>query len=109
MKTEIDDSADIFTLINTFRTSPEAQGRVVDSLRTFTEDFARSRPGFVAAAVHASLDGSRVVNYVQWRSVDDLQSMLATPEAQAHMREVGSLAQAVDPLGYEVAFVGRCQ
>ncbi|HEX6784398.1 MAG TPA: antibiotic biosynthesis monooxygenase [Sphingomicrobium sp.] len=107
MKTEIDDSADIFTLINSFRKSPENQGKVVESLRRFTEDFARSRSGFVAAAVHASTDGSRVVNYVQWRSADDLRSMLAMPEAQSHIAEVGSLAKAVDPVSYKVAFVGR--
>ena len=78
MIAQIDDSAEIFTLINTFHTSRDRQAAIVDSLRRFTEDVARSLPGFVAASVHASLDGARVVNYVQWRSAADLQAMLAT-------------------------------
>ncbi len=106
MIAQIDDSAEIFTLINTFHTSRDRQAAIVDSLRRFTEDVARSLPGFVAASVHASLDGARVVNYVQWRSAADLQAMLATPEAKAHMAEVGALADRVDPVPYRVAYVG---
>ena len=63
-------------------------------------------PGFVGAAVHASLDGTRVVNYVQWTSADDLQRMLATPAAQAHLAEVTCLADAIYPVCYRVEFVG---
>ena len=109
MIAQIDDSVEIFTLLNTFHTSPDRQAAIVDSLRRFTSDFARSLPGFIGASVHASLDGARVVNYVQWRSRADIQSMLATPEAKAHMAEVGALADRVDPVPYRVAFVGSSQ
>lgn len=105
----IDDSVDIFTLINTFHTSRDRQAAIVDSLRRFTADFAKSLPGFICASVHVSLDGSRVVNYVQWRSTADIQSMLETPEAKAHMAEVHALADRVDPVPYRVAYVGSSQ
>jgi hypothetical protein len=59
--------------------------------------------------VHVSLDGARVVNYVQWRSSADIQAMLATPEAKTHMAEVGVLADRVDPVPYRVAYVGSSQ
>ncbi len=109
MITYIDDSVDVFTLINTFHTSRDRQAAIVDSLRRFTEDFARSLPGFIGASVHVSLDGARVVNYVQWRSSADIQSMLAQPEAKAHMAEVGALADRIDPVPYRVAYVGSSQ
>jgi hypothetical protein len=60
----------------------------------------------VGTAVHASLDGSRVVNYVQWARADDLKHMLATPAAQLHLAEVTGLADAVQPVFYRVEFVG---
>ena len=109
MGVRIDEAADVFTLINTFHTSRERQGAIVDSLRRFTEAVARALPGFVGASVHASLDGARVVNYVQWRNRDDLAAMLALPEAKAHMAEVGALADKVEPIPYRVAYVGAAQ
>jgi len=109
MIAQIDDSVEIFTLINTFHTSADRQAKIVDSLRRFTLDYARSLPGFVGASVHVSLDGSRVVNYVQWRSGADIQAMLALPEAKAHMAEVAALADQVEPVPYRVAYVGSCR
>jgi quinol monooxygenase YgiN len=109
MIAQIDDSAEIFTLINTFHTSRDRQAQIVDSLRRFTTDFARTLPGFIGASIHVSLDGARVVNYVQWRSGADIQSMLARPEAKAHMAEVGALADRIDPVPYSVAYVGSFQ
>lgn len=109
MIAQIDDSVEIFTLVNTFHTSRDRQAAIVDSLRRFTTDFARSLPGFIGASVHVSLDGARVINYVQWRSGADLQAMLARPEAKAHMAEVGALADRVEPVPYRVAYVGSSQ
>ena len=106
MAARIDEAADVFTLINTFHTSRERQGSIVESLRRFTEDVARGLPGFVGASVHVSLDGARVVNYVQWRRRADLDAMLALPQAKAHMAEVGALADNVEPIPYRVAYVG---
>ncbi len=102
----IEANGTVFTLINTFHTSRERQALIVASLQQFTEQTARTLPGFVGASIHASLDGLRVLNYVQWHSRGDLEHMLATPAAQAHMAEVGALADRVDPVPYRVAFVG---
>ena len=109
MIAQIDDSVEIFTLINTFYTSRERQAAIVDALRRLTANFARSLPGFIGASVHVSLDGGRVVNYVQWHSGADIQAMLATPEAKAHMAEVAALADRIDPIPYRVAYVGSSQ
>lgn len=101
----IDASAEVFTLINTFHTSTDRQEAIVRSLSAFTRDVARHLPGFVGSSVHVSLDGARVVNYVQWRSHADLQAMLATPEVKAHMAEVAGFADRIDPVPYRVTAV----
>ena len=106
MHAVIDDTAAIFTLINTFTVIPERQGALVDSLRRFTGLHARYMRGFVGASIHASLDGHRVANYVQWENKSYLDVMLATAQAKAHIAEVGALAEHVDPVAYRVAFVG---
>ena len=79
---------------------------MIASLRAFTEGFARNQPGFVGASVHASLDGHRVVNYVQWQREADLAAMLATAAARAHMPELATLVRTINPLAYRVAYVG---
>ena len=104
MFARIDPAADVFTLINTFHTSPERQAGIVDSLTRFAAT-ARDLPGFVGTSVHASFDGTRVVNYVQWQTRDDLEAMLARDDARAHLAEVGRLADLVEPISYRVAFV----
>jgi quinol monooxygenase YgiN len=101
----IDPAAPVFTLVNTFHTSPDRQEAIVASLRRFTEETAQGLAGFVGASVHASLDGRRVLNYVQWARREGLEAMLATPQARAHMAEVAALAGAVDPVPYRVAYV----
>jgi hypothetical protein len=102
----VNDAAEIFTLINTFTVLPQRQDAVIRSLRDFTEQHARVLPGFIGASVHASLDGHFVVNYVQWASKSNLVAMTASAEARAHIAEVGSIADHVNPLAYRVAFVG---
>lgn len=109
MFARIDPAAPVFTLINTFHTTPDRQAAIVASLQRFTQETARALPGFVGACVHASLDGQRVLNYVQWARREDLDAMLATPEAQAHMAEVAALAGRIDPVPYRVAFVGAVE
>ncbi len=109
MAARIDEAAEVFTLINTFHTSRERQDAIVDSLRRFTQSVASGLPGFIGASVHVSLDGARVVNYVQWRTRADLTAMLALPEAKAHMAEVDALADKIEPVPYRVAYVGAVE
>lgn len=61
-------------------------------------------PGYVSANIHRSLDGTRVVNYAQWRRVEDFEAMLRDPTAREHMGAAQDLAVSVEPHLYEVAF-----
>ena len=62
-RTVIDPDADVVTLINDFTVDQERQRELVEILVAATEQVMRHRPGFVSANIHASLDGTHVVNY----------------------------------------------
>jgi hypothetical protein len=91
----------VATLINVFTVSPNDQQRLVDLLTSATERTIRHLPGFVSASIHKSTDGTRVVNYAQWRSPGDLYAMLKNPTAQEHIGPTMQIAQA-DPHLYDV-------
>ena len=105
MMVKIVEGADVFTLINTFHCNPANQSAIVASLRAFTDQVTSSMPGYVGVAVHASSDGTRVVNYVQWRDGAAMQAMRRDPRAEAHMSEVAALADRIEPVVYTIAFV----
>lgn len=65
----------------------------------------RHRPGFVSANIHASTDGTRVVNYAQWATAADFQTMLQDPTAGEHMARAKQLAESFEPNLYGVVSV----
>jgi hypothetical protein len=88
---------------------PAKQQQLVDALIEATETTMRRLPGFISANIHKSLDGTRVANYAQWRSVEDFQAMLKNPDAIPHMQEAAALATSFDPKLYEVVEVCNIQ
>ena len=93
------------TLINVFTVEPEHQRELVDILARATEEVMRNLPGFVSANLHASTDGTRVVNYAQWESPQAFEAMLVNPVAQQHMNEAAKLATRFEPHLYSVESV----
>ena len=106
MQTTIDDQAHLFTLINTFKVQDGKAAQVVRLLQTFTEEQTRKMSGFVGASVHVSLDGTTVVNYVQWKTRDAFDGMFESRAAKEHMRELKPLVLSVSPVFYDVVYVG---
>ncbi len=88
----------VITLVNVFTVAPQDQQALVDLLDSATAEVMRDRVGFVSANIHASLDGTRVVNYAQWRSDADFQAMLGDPAAREHFAAVNALASAAPNL-----------
>jgi heme-degrading monooxygenase HmoA len=72
------------TLINVFTVEP-ARRQLVELPIRATQVTVRHLPGFVSANIHKSVDGTRVVNYAQWRSREDFEAMLRNSEASTHM------------------------
>jgi quinol monooxygenase YgiN len=92
------------TLVNVFDVDPAKQQELVELLVEGTEQVMQHRPGFVSVNLLASKDGSRVVNYAQWRSPDDVKATLADPDVQGYARRAAELAQAT-PHVYSVVSV----
>jgi quinol monooxygenase YgiN len=92
------------TLVNVFDVDPEKQQDLVDLLSEGTEQVMQHRPGFVSVNLLASNDGTRVLNYAQWRSPDDVRATMADPEVQGYAQRAAQLAKAT-PHVYSVVSV----
>ena len=93
---------DVLTLINVFTVKREDQDKLVRLLADATEQTMKRLPGFVSASIHKSLDGTKVVNYAQWRSKADFEAMQKNPEAGPHMKAAAAIA-TFEPILCEVA------
>ena len=102
--TSIQQDNKIATLINVFTVEPKNQQHLVDLLIEATEKVMSQQEGFISANIHKSLDGTRVVNYAQWKSGEDFEKMLKNPRAIIHMNAALSIAKADGSL-YKVVFV----
>ena len=92
----------LVTLINVFETKPEQQQALIDQWIRFTEE-VKDEPGMIGAALHRSTDGTRVVNYAQWRSGADWDSFLKNYREQ--FATFGPLSERIDPHLYEVVYL----
>jgi quinol monooxygenase YgiN len=79
------------TLVNVFTVEPAKQEELVRLLIDATRSTMKHAAGLVSASIHRSLDGKRVINYAQWKSVQDFEAMRQNPEAQAHMAAAAAL------------------
>ena len=89
----------LITLINVFETKPEQQQELIDQWIRFVEEVA-GEPGMIGTALHRSTDGTRVVNYAQWKSKEDFERFVQKYHEQMEVRR--PLAQRADPHLYEV-------
>jgi quinol monooxygenase YgiN len=99
--TTISKDNQLVTLINVFTVEPRKQQQLVDLLLHATDVAMRHVPGFISANIHRSLDGTKVVNYAQWRSAEHFQAMMRDPAAKPHMEQVAAIAK-FEPALYEV-------
>jgi quinol monooxygenase YgiN len=103
--TAITAHADHATLINVFTVQPDRARQLVDLLTQATEDVMQHIDGFISANIHLSADGTRVVNYAQWRSAEAMQAMRQDPTARRHMAQCADLADGFEPHLYTVESV----
>ena len=93
------------TLINVFTVQPGRAQELADLLTAATEDVMQHIDGFISANIHLSTDGTRVVNYGQWRSAEAMQAMRQDPTARQHMAQAAELADGFEPHLYTVESV----
>jgi len=94
MSAKIDPSVRLMmTLVNVFTVAPDRQQELVRLLDEATQTTMKRQPGFISANIHMSYDGTRVINYAQWRSKADFEAMQKSPQATDHMRTIAALAK----------------
>jgi quinol monooxygenase YgiN len=103
--TTITAHSDHATLVNVFTVEPERARQLADLLTAATDEVMQHVDGFISANIHLSSDGTRVVNYAQWRDAAAFQAMLQDATARQHMAKCAELAISFDPHLYTVESV----
>jgi heme-degrading monooxygenase HmoA len=91
------------TLVNVFTVDPERQEELAALLIRATDDTMRHIPGFISATIHRSADGTKVINYAQWRSRADFTALQQNSRARPHLEAAAQLATA-EPIVCEVVY-----
>jgi heme-degrading monooxygenase HmoA len=89
-------------------TVAEAEEGKQDELLALMAERARfmaRQPGFISISLHRSLDGKRIVNYVQWASREQLVAAHHTPEFREKWPRVGGAAEEIELSLYAVAHI----
>ena len=92
------------TQITVIEAEPEKQQEAL-SLMAERAHFMSRQPGFVSISLHRSLDGRRIVNYVQWQDRELLQRAHRSPDFRKAWRKFDDLTDQIDPHLYEVTEV----
>ena len=92
------------TQITVVEAEPGQQAEALALMRQ-RADFMARQPGFVSISLHRSLDGRRIVNYVQWRSRDLLEAAHHSREFREQWGRFDQLADEIDPHLYEVVYL----
>jgi heme-degrading monooxygenase HmoA len=82
-------------------------GKQAEALSLMAERarFMARQPGFVSISLHRSLDGKRIVNYIQWQNRDLLAAAHKSPEFRKEWQHFDELTGEIDPHLYEVTQV----
>jgi heme-degrading monooxygenase HmoA len=96
----------VTTLVNVFTVEPADQLNLIDLLKAGTESFFSKQPGFVSSSVLNGKDGRRVVNYSQWKSVEDIAAFRRDPRFDPYIKSLLAIAKA-ESVECEVAYVKR--
>src|SRR5438876_3203763 len=99
---EIQSDNRLVTQITVVEPEPGKQAEIL-SLMIDRARFMARQPGFVSISLHRSLDGKRIVNYVQWQNRELLQSAHRSPEFRKEWKHLDELTDDIDPHLYEVA------
>jgi quinol monooxygenase YgiN len=100
----ISDDPSPTTVISTFTAKPGHQAELVALLADQADTLLRRQAGFLGCAIHASQDGSTVVNYAIWRDPDTIRAMLANPAIREHATTIHNIA-TVRPVHYTVRHI----
>lgn len=93
----------VITLINAFSCEPQNQQPLIGAWIRATEERLGALPGIISAALHRSKDGTRVVNYAQWKTVENWENLFRIG-SESWFREMAEYARP-DAHLYEVCYL----
>ena len=94
-------------LINNFEVEDATeQQKVANMLEDFSKQILSKHDGFISTRIHKSLDGKKVLSYVQWKNEDAIEKMLNDPRAIIQMNDIASVAKVERTL-YELVFAEK--
>src|SRR5262245_42117868 len=79
-------------------------GQQDEALALMTEraEFMARQPGFISIQLHRSLDGKRIINYIQWKNIELLHRAHESPEFRKEWTRFDHLTDQIDPHLYEL-------
>ena len=82
-------------------------GKQAKSLALMAERarFMAGQAGFISISLHRSLDGKRIINYIQWQNRELLHAAHQSPEFRKEWKKFDQLTDEIDPHLYEVTLV----
>ncbi len=92
----------LVTQITFVEAEPDKQAEALGLMGERARFMAR-QPGCVSISLHRSLDGKRILNYVQWENRELLRIAHQAPEFRKEWDRFDTLADGIDPHLYEVA------
>ena len=93
----------LYTIILHFDVKPETQQEQLEDLIEFFESVVSKQPGLVSTNFHKSLDGTRILNYTQWKSKGDWKNAIHDKEVLNHLKNPIKHAK-IQIHDYEVAY-----
>ncbi|MDH2346014.1 antibiotic biosynthesis monooxygenase [Bradyrhizobium sp. SSUT77] len=100
----IQTDSQIVTQITIVEAEPAKQKEAL-SLMADRARFMARQPGFVSISLHRSLDGRRIVNYIQWQNREQLHSAHQSPGFRKEWGKFDNLTDQIDPHLYELVEV----
>ncbi len=88
MNTTIAVTKEVATLINILTFEPENQEKVIELLRSSTENVVSRLDGWISTSFIAAKDQRRVVIYSQWRDFASVEAMRANPDMVAYFPRI---------------------
>jgi heme-degrading monooxygenase HmoA len=101
---QISQADGVVTQITTVSVPPDSQD---EALRLMQERarFMAKQPGFISISLHRSQDGGQIINYIQWKTREQLVAAHHSPEFRKGWPEFGKLAEEIEPCLYDVVMV----
>lgn len=105
MAAVIREGSDPVSLVNLFVVQADQQAGFIDLQLEQTKRFRRHMPGFISSSFHRSLDSVRVLNFAQWRRVEDVQATLRSGTFKQHLDRLAAFDFSNDMHLHDVVFV----